>query len=400
MLMVHSNFAGIENGELSVDRKFHDGMLTFASAFTERIVTVNPRWVGGAPIMDLVRVPLNALPYDVLLIDTDHRRHLTGESQIRLERGIAAAPLVVGQDFGAAGIARRLGVPYVSLLEYDLGTQIVSGTIDLKSSVRRLVRSVRIAVDYYSRQKADVKGAAAIHCNGYPIYDALSGWNDNRLLYLDSRMPSASVIDEASLESRLASLPQRRLRLLFSGRYEAMKGATDAVAVAVECQKRGLAVEFTLYGQGSQRSEMDKLASAAPDPQNIRIHDAVPFPELIEQSRLQDIFVCCHPQSDPSCTYLESFGAGLPIVGYANRMWRRLSSEADAGIATPLGNVGGVVEGIMTLAKDYGAIARLSRNARRFALEHCAEREFDKRIAGMKQVLNGSRDAQAAVHAS
>src|SRR5690606_1588528 len=104
------------------------------------------------------------------------------------------------QDFGATRIARQYGVPYIALLEYDLGTQIVASTIDLKDPLRRLVRSARISLNHYTQQRAEAKAALAVHCNGYPIYDALAKWNDNRLLYLDSRMLLSSVIDVASLE--------------------------------------------------------------------------------------------------------------------------------------------------------------------------------------------------------
>lgn len=74
------------------------------------------------------------------------------------------------------------------------------------------------------------------------------------------------------------------------------------------------------YGQGPLRGEMDRLAGQTAAHGQILIHDTIPYPELFERSRTFGLFVCCHVQGDPSCAYLETFGSGLPIVGYANRM--------------------------------------------------------------------------------
>src|SRR6185312_8722995 len=166
--------------------------------------------------------------------------------------------------------------------------------------------------------------------------------NPNRLFYLDSRLSEDRLIPPEQLASRLGSRTGRPLRLLYSGRYERMKGADDAVKVALECLRRGLDVEMHCYGQGNLRADMEALAATAARPGRIRINGSVPYPELVKIAQTCDIFVCCHIQSDPSCTYLESLGAGLPIVGYDNGMWRRLCGESGAGYSSPLGNPGAV----------------------------------------------------------
>lgn len=179
--------------------------------------------------------------------------------------------------------------------------------------------------------------------------------------------------------------------MLYSGRYEPLKGADHAVRVAVECIKRGLSVEMHCYGQGSLRAEMERLAAQATAGDSlIRIHDAIPYPELVEISRTFDLFVCCHIQSDPSCTYLESFGAGLPIVGYGNRMWCRLSEESRAGFCSPSGQPEKVADDVLKLAGNFESLATMSERARRFAIEHTFEREFQRRIDALNHALERS----------
>ena len=93
-----------------------------------------------------------------------------------------------------------------------------------------------------------------------------------------------------------------------------MKGAVDAVKTAVAALERGLDIEMHYYGQGSQFDDMQRIANAH-GRSRVHVHNAVPYAELVRRSRKFDAFVCCHVQNDPSCTYIESMGAGLPIAG-------------------------------------------------------------------------------------
>src|ERR1700722_10242190 len=111
----------------------------------------------------------------------------------------------------------------------------------------------------------------------------------------------------------------------------------------------------------------------------MHIHDAIPYPDLVKLSRTFDLFVCCHIQSDPSCTYLESFGAGLPIVGYYNRMWRGLLKASGAGYASPMGKPTKVVDDIAKLITAR-ELDELSARALEFAKRHTFELEFQKRV--------------------
>jgi len=192
------------------------------------------------------------------------------------------------------------------------------------------------------------------------------------------------VISSEALRARLADR-KGPLRLLYSGRYDKMKGADDAVRVTVECLRSGMNVRLDCYGQGPLESQMRAIAGARPQ---IAIHAPLPFPELVEIAKKSDAFVCCHVQSDPSCTYLESMGAGLPIVGYGNRMWQRMCEESGAGTLSKIGDASDVAAHVGRLLNDQSMLARLSENAQRFAREHCFEREFDKRVRAIMQQLS------------
>jgi len=392
LTIIHANPARVVDGELWIDRKFHSGMQAYLASVRAPIVSVHPEAAPGEAIMDMTRVPLAELGYGVLTLKVDKAQRTLPSELPKLQDQLARTELMYGGGFGGTEIARARGIPYILVLEYNLRTQVTVTMSQVPGALRRGVRALRCTAQYL-RGIPSMSAAAGLHCNGYPVYDESARFNRNRVLYLDSRMSAEMVIPQAALQARLADRPaqaQRPLRLLYSGRYEAMKGALDAVRVGVECLRLGLDIEMHCYGQGSLAPQMRELAQSA-GAGRIQIHDAIPYPELVERSRGFDVFVCCHIQADPSCTYLESFGAGLPIVGYDNHMWRRLQADAGAGMSSPLGDPQRVARDVERLARDASLLAQLSQRARDFAAHHTFETEFARRTDDLNRALEAAR---------
>lgn len=389
LTMVHNNRAQLENGVFKVDRKFHVGMQSYVRGVNAPILSVHPQCSPDASIMDPIEVPYAELGYSVMTLKTDKSMQPFPVERERLRDAILRSQLVYGGDLGSAELADRFGVPYILAREYDLRTQISVAMSQVSSRLRRAARALRCALSYV-RDVPLIHRAAQLHCNGYPIFDSTKWFNDRRLLYLDSRMSADMVIPGAELQARLSSRVGRPLRLLYSGRYERIKGADDAVRVALACLRRGMDIEMHCYGQGSLRDQMRRMAAEAPQGKRIHVHDAVPFPELVALSRTFDVFVCCHMQNDPSCTYLESLGSGLPIVGYGNRMWRRLCEASSAGLWSPMGKPEAVAASVQNLVADLDMIDTMSMNARQFAIRHTFEREFTLRIDAINYYLGST----------
>lgn len=386
LTMIHSNPARIDGGVLRVDRKFHTGMLKYVENISCPVLSVHPAASSDSLIMDPIEVSCDDLGYQVLTVSTDASSRPVQGQAVLLRNQIKRSKLVYGGGLGSIQMAYAMGVPYILILEYDLRTQIVVTTTQVSGALRRCVRTVRCASNYTLSIPA-MRRAYALHCNGYPVYDESRLFNSKRLLYFDSRMSEDLLIREDLLDQRLSSHRGRPLRLLYSGRYDPMKGAADAVRVARECQRRGLNIEMHCYGQGSSRSEMQDIASDPICHGKVHLHDAIPYPELAEISRSFDLFVCCHIQSDPSCTYLESFGAGLPIVGYDNRMWSRLREDSLAGLSSRIGVPERVADNVDRLLSDEGMLVEMSKRARRFAAEHTFQSEFKRRTDSLNAAL-------------
>lgn len=385
--MAQANPAKVEDGLLQVDRKFLLGMQRYAERVRRPLLAVLPEASVEARIMDRVEVPCAELPFEVMTVRVDGWGRTLPADSARLRNAISESGLIYGMGLGAPGVALRLGVPYILVLENDLRTRMLLTTSETTSPLRRASRAARCAWRHFTVDVPEMRRAHSLHCNGYPVYEATRAHNPRRLLYLDSRMSENMLVSQQELTARLADRPGRPLRLLFSGRYERIKGVEDVVRVGLECLRRGLDVEMHCYGEGSLRAEMATLAATADRPDRICIHDSVSYPELLKIARTFDVFVCCHIQSDPSCTYLESLGAGLPIVGYDNRMWRSLCRHSGAGLSSRLGHPAAVADSVQRLLSEHETLAAMSLRALEFARQHCYEREFAKRIDALNTAL-------------
>lgn len=387
LTMIHANSARITGDVLRVDRKFLVGMQAYIERIREPICSIHPEAPPDAPIMDPVEVPVGSLGFKIAALPVGRDQLVVPHRRAELTDVLRNTRLMYGSHFGSASIARELRIPYVPVLEYDLGTHVVFATSSTTNPVRRLVRATR-AYATHRAEIPDLRAAAAVHCNGYPVFDETERFNARRLLYLDSRMASDMVMDAQALTARLAGRTGP-LRLLFSGRYEHSKGALDAIKVALAAQRLGVALELHTFGQGTLKDEMSLLAAQSSQPGSIVVNEAISYPVLAQEAREYDAFVCCHIQSDPSCTYIESMGAGLPIVGYANRMWARLCAESAAGYATPIGRIDDLARFVGRLAGDPETLVRMSHAARDFAAEHTFEREFTRRTDSLNEIMRG-----------
>ncbi len=381
-----------------IDRKFHVGMLEYMRRIDRPLACVVPRMsVGDVRGMDHIDVPMEDVGYRLNVVSS---LLLPPADRELVERAIAESALVyVGgsepYNIVAAELARAHDVPYVAVTEYTLRTELDIMRVTTPALLRRVVRELRLR--YMHRRKLDlIAGAAEVHANGYPTYLELAPVNPRRLLYFDTRALQSDVISEAAVLRRLHSLPSRRPRLLYSGRYHAMKGALDVVKAGVQLDRLGLDFELDLYGTGPLKEEMVAWVQKTNTAHKIAVHDAIPYkPDLVDATREADLFLCCHVQGDPSCTYLETYACGVPIVGYANEMWSELSRESGGGRAVRVGDHRLVAAAAWDLLRDGDRLREASLRARQFALANTMEKAWDRRSARLVALALAAEAARA-----
>jgi glycosyltransferase involved in cell wall biosynthesis len=167
-----------------------------------------------------------------------------------------------------------------------------------------------------------------------------------------------------------------------------MKGANHLLDVAKEL--KGLEIPFQLFISGAgeleesmhQRITTDELGDCVkmmglPDFKT----DFFPFVKANI-----DLFICCHRQGDPSCTYIETMSCGVPIVGYANEAFMGIVEQSKAGWLVEMNQPKLLARKVAELNRKREEIKAMSFKAIAFARSHTFEQTYEARISHMKEI--------------
>lgn len=287
-------------------------------------------------------------------------------------------------------------VKLVYSVEYTLETRLRIARLDRSRSLPRKIYSGLWTLRQERLRRQAFRRAHGLQANGYPAYRAYAPLTASPMLYLDTRMEPGMFASAEEMHDRSARLGRGApLRLINSGRLEPMKGAQDLVPVADALRRGGLDFTLDIYGSGSLRDEIARDISRRSLDQRVFLHEPVDFEtELVPIGRTgADVFLSCHRQSDPSCTYLESMGCGLPVAGYRNRMLMGLLEAADVGWAVPLGDVSALARKILELDGKRDEIGRRAGIALAFSSAHDFHSEVKARMEHLASLLEPRPDA-------
>lgn len=125
----------------------------------------------------------------------------------------------------------------------------------------------------------------------------------------------------------------------------------------------------------------------------LRLHAPVDFESvLVPWMRINaDVFLSCHRQADPSCSYLESLGCGVPVAGYANAMWQALAASSGGGWAVPLGDQSALAALLARLAGARDEVQHAAEAGLSFAKAHDFHTEFSARMEHLATCLRAPR---------
>lgn len=372
-------------GGYHLDVKFVEGMRRHVADWGGKVHCI--MWRGATSIPFGRGYRADELGFDLTVLDQGAPlpQHVLRDSDVALISADMA-------DFaGLSRAAVSAGLPVVVGLEYTFQTRMQIVWLDRNiSSLRKLRRSLWLWRKE-RQMKAQLRRVQGAQFNGYPACDAYSRLTANPYLYLDNRMSAdimAQPVDMTIRAERLLS--GQPLRLIHSGRLEPMKGAQDVLSVMRALRGLGVQATLDIYGTGSLEAD---IRSGLPEfSGSVRLHAPIDFrTELVPISRTQaDVFLSCHRQSDPSCTYLEAMGCGLAIAGYSNQMWQRLRDEAGAGLVVPVGRPDLLAQAIAGWDSDRHALIKAAETGLDFARQHDFDSEFSGRMAHLRLCLQSA----------
>jgi len=372
----------IDADHVIATEKFIEGMAEYACRWEGATAAILEPADRTSNNLDNLAVDTRSLPFALQVLPFDDRR--------MLEHLAAAAVVVGGPDYRQnhlAGWCRRVGTPYVMNTEYTEKTRRQIAAVEESNPLRRWRRYWWEHMQERAVRRS-VAAAAGVQCNGVPTYEAYRRLNANCLTYFDTRVTEAMMPTEARVRHRLSGLLRGEpLRLAFSGRLIAMKGADHLPRIAVELRNLGVPFSLSIFGAGALEDSLREAIEQHQLGDCVRLEGVANFKSEL-MPHLQDavdLFVCTHRQGDPSCTYLETLACGVPIVGYANEAWTGLLAEAEVGSAVAVDDAAGLARAVAALHKNRKTAARLSWQAWQFAALHTFERTFAARIAHLRE---------------
>ena len=386
VISTYASAARVED-RIVIDRKFHDGVTALSDALGERVscVFADLGATSGAESLDNLRLRTSDIPYDVVFAPYNSAYRLAQCDASSLSPTIARASLVYGMGSDIFAMARDRRIPYIPVVENTLINSMRIAWLSAGSPGRGIRRCAG-ALKLHRREAADLRGAYAVHCNGYAAYRYHRRRHPNTGFFIDSRVRRAEILPDRQVRDRIARYrSSRRIRLITSSRLEPIKGSGNLVALAEQLRRMQQDYQLDIYGDGSMRKGIEAELVRRQLTEQVKLHDPIPYPELTRRQSEADLFVNLNVQDDPSCTYLEAMGAGLPIIGFENRTWTPMSNDSKAGIAVPR-QVGRLAAAI-TANRDPACLESMALAATSFAHRWC----FEEQIAFRSESIRDAR---------
>lgn len=220
--------------------------------------------------------------------------------------------------------------------------------------------------------------ADGLQCNGRAVWAAYGRSSRNALVYYDTRLELAHVQASEPRGSETSTNGPSPLRIAFSGRYLPIKGPGYVVKVHERLVDLGVAHHVSLIGAGPLEDELRARAGAG-----VEFLEPMEFASQWTSHVREnvDVMLLPHVLGDPSGTYLEAAGLGVPVVGFENAALSALVQEFGLGWTAPMGDVDGLASIIKRLSEDRAELAAKAAAGRKAMLSHHAAAEFDRRVA-------------------
>ena len=295
--------------------------------------------------------------------------------------------------------ASRRGTTSIIIAEISFANQLRLTLRDAGSAFGK-AKTVAWQLGMERHRRRAVRHAAGMQCNGVPSYEAYGPYNDDSICFFDTRVRAEQFATPADMEARRGRAARDEpLNLVFSGRFETIKGADRLIPTFARMVRDGSRANLHLFGTGSLEAGMRRQIAAASLEGRVIMHGSVPFEDgLLPWMRENaDVFLCAHPQSDPSCTYMETLSSGVPIVGYANAAFSGMAEAGPVGWSVPVHDDAAMAETVRGLEGDRHALAEMSGRVLAFARGHSFEATMARRI---RQVTDAAKRGSAREAAS
>lgn len=257
--------------------------------------------------------------------------------------------LLKPESYSLADLPHRL----VYIVEF---TPSIRRNIHFSASGVNFTDRIRVNIGLSRRhyiEKKIIKKAAGIQFNGIAAKNKYSKYTENSLTFFDHRVTERADKNITSRDSK------NKFSIAFSGRLNAMKGSRYIASISQKLYEAEPSINFFVMGDGEDREKI--LQKSAP---NLIYKGFMEYKDSWEPFVRDniDIMIFPHPQGDPSMTYYESLGQGVPILAFSNETSDYLASQG-LGWTVPRGDYRKMVEEIIRLAGNPEEVKNKSSSA-------------------------------------
>ncbi|MCH8259032.1 MAG: glycosyltransferase [Planctomycetes bacterium] len=370
------------DGAFELTKKFLDGVCEYVKRWDGPVVVLLGETRVPSTNLDTVHVAPADVPFGLAWRPQDDAALVERLADARL-----VLATLVDRNTRVAQLCAAISVPVVYITEYSFRTRCQIIRAETVNPVLRWRRQ-RWTKLLERRYQRAVRLAEGVQCNGTPTFNAYRSINPRPMLYFDSRVRREMLACPKQLEHRTAELMAGGpLRLVFSGRMVPMKGVDHLPLVAAELDRLGVPFVMDICGAGPQADRIAAKVRSLNLTERVQLHGVLEFEsELLPYvSRNADLFICCHRQGDPSCTYLETMACGVPMIGYDNEALRGIVETSGVGWITPLDKPKQLAQKIAQLNRDRASLADAATAAVAFASRHTLEPTMDARVEHLEQ---------------
>lgn len=373
----------VSNHQIIITQKFIDGVLEYQKYWSGSIAVFLEEDDTLSNNLDNILIDVDELPFKIEIINFESIENcpeLQENSIFMISTGFRQNQI--------SKICKQHKIPCIYITEYSLKTRIQIINTTTKNPILRL-RRYAWEVSQELKQRKAIAIANGVQCNGVPSYQSYHKINPNPLLYFDTRIAEDMLINSYTLTKRTSEcLKNNPLKLLFSGRLINIKGVDHLIPVAEHLKQLMVEFEMFICGDGELKETMEKQIIQKRLSDSVKMLGVLQFKtELVPfiQNNI-DLFICCHRQGDPSCTYLETMSCGVPIVGYDNEAFVGVVNQSQAGWLVKMNRPNLLAEKIAALNQNRELITAESYKSLEFAKQHNFEKTFQRRIHHIQEI--------------
>jgi len=219
--------------------------------------------------------------------------------------------------------------------------------------------------------------------------------------FCQSMHRTEDVIQEDCLEERLTTLKHNRpLRAIYAGRFVRRKGLHDAICAIACAKKKGVMVEYHLFGSGPEESALKRQAAELGVSSLVQFHGFVEYgPGFIKELGRYDLLLFLPTEEDTPRMLYDAMAAGLPLVGSRISFLQHRVETDGIGILVGVGDSSVAGDELCRLSAERAKLTAFSRAAAAAGLRHSIEHWYRLRAAWTQEAAQREPPAIQAVAA-